>query len=140
MAFPKGRKHFKPPNSGRKKGSLNKRTLDKLQAQEALRQHIIASLGAMTTAQIAHAQGVGHLYRRDQHGKFIRIDDQATIDAILAEGLDHPREDGSTYWIFAKDPSVQAYEVLLNRALDLPPRPVAVEHSGGLKIVLELPE
>lgn len=105
--------------AGRKPGSKKASTLSKELAREALRQQVSQAQHAMTAVQIAHAQGIGHLFRRDKQGRYARIEDQDQIDAILARGLGAD-EQGGTYYIFAKDPSVQAFTDLMNRALDKP--------------------
>ena len=105
----------KRPGAGRPKGIKLPATLDKILAREHVRELVTANLGPMIRAQIAHACGIGHLYTRDKAGKFNKIEDQAQVDALLANGTKD--ED---YWIFTKDPSVQAFTDLLNRALDKP--------------------
>jgi hypothetical protein len=97
--------------------------------RELVRQHITAQELPMLNAQIAHAKGIGHLYIRDKHGKFTKIDTQARVDELLATG-----EAEKDYWIFTKDPSVQAFTDLLNRAIDKPAESVNVEHTGGMEI------
>lgn len=67
----------------------------------------------MLRAQIAHAIGIGHLYTRDKSGKFTKIVNEAEVDRLLSEGVD-----GRDYRIFTKDPSVQAFQELMNRAQD----------------------
>lgn len=84
-------------------------------ARELTRQMVTDALAPMIRAQIAHACGIGHLYTRDKAGKFTKIENQARVDAILAEG-----KQDIDYWIFTKDPSTQAFTDLLNRALDKP--------------------
>jgi hypothetical protein len=101
--------------AGRRPGSKSQNTLDKEAAREEARQLITASLRPMIEAQIAHAMGIGHLYTRNKGGKFTRVEDQAVIDDLLTEG-----DEREHYWIFAKDPSVQAFTDLMNRALDKP--------------------
>lgn len=97
---------------------------------------VLKHLKPLVQSQLAHAMGIGHLYTRDKAGKFNKIENQAEVDRILNEG----RED-TDYWIFTKDPSVQAFTDLLNRAIDKPAEQVQqVEHSGGLTIKHELPE
>jgi hypothetical protein len=109
-------KHGGPrPGAGRRPGSKSQKKLDKEVAREEARKLITASLRPMIEAQIAHAMGIGHLYRRDKTGRFTRVEDQAAIDDVLATG-----GEGKHYWIFAKDPSVQAFTDLMNRALDKP--------------------
>jgi len=39
--------------------------------------------------------------------------------------------EGSTYWIFSKDPNVQAFTDLLNRAIDKPSEQVQVTGDGS---------
>lgn len=112
---------------GRPKGSKNRPTiaaLDKVAARELVRQKVIAALEPMIRAQIAHARGIGHLYTRDKTGKFTKIENQRRVDELLATG--NEEED---YWIFTKDPSVQAFTDLLNRAIDKPTETLDVTHS-----------
>jgi rhamnose utilization protein RhaD (predicted bifunctional aldolase and dehydrogenase) len=114
---------------GRPKGSKTQRTLDKLAARELVRQKVTQALEPMVRAQIAHATGIGHLYTRDKNGKYTKIENQARVDELLATG-----EAEKDYWIFTKDPSVQAFTDLLNRALDKPAESMNVEHTGGVEI------
>ncbi len=69
----------------------------------------------MVQAQIVNSLGIGHLYTRDKQKKFTKIEDQAQVDHLLATGTE-----GADYWIFTKDPSIQAFTDLMNRALDKP--------------------
>ena len=112
---------------GRPKGSATQGTLDKLAARELVRQQVTAALGPMIRAQIAHAQGIGHLYVRDKTGKFTKIENQAQVDELLRTGTEE-----KDYWIFTKDPSVQAFTDLLNRAIDKPAESMTVEHHGDV--------
>lgn len=67
----------------------------------------------MLAAQIANAQGLKYLVTRDKKsGKFIRV----TEAMARAKSGDH--EEIIEVW--EKDPSVQAFTDLLNRALDKP--------------------
>lgn len=119
---------------GPKKGAKYKPTLEKEQAREALRAIVLRHMERMTRSQIAHAVGIGHVYTRDKGGKFSRIEDESHIDRLLTEG-----EEGTDYWIFAKDPSTQAFTDLMNRALDKPAEQVQkIEVSGELNIVERL--
>lgn len=103
------------PNSGPKKGTKYAPTLQKEAAREILRAVVLKHMDDMLRAQIAHAKGIGHLYTRDKNGKFTKIENQAQIDRLLTQGTED-----QDYWIFAKDPSVQAFTDLMNRALDKP--------------------
>lgn len=91
------------------------KTLEKLAARELARQIITRHMEPMILRQIAHSMGIGHLYTRDKSGKFTKVESQAKVDELLTQG-----EEDKDYWIFTKDPSVQAFTDLLNRALDKP--------------------
>lgn len=61
-------------------------------------------------AQVAHAKGLSYLVTRDKRtGKFIRV------GAAVAR-----RTNEETIEVWEKDPSVQAFTALLNRAIDKP--------------------
>jgi hypothetical protein len=118
------------PNSGPAKGTKYKPTLEKEAAREVFRAEVLKHLKPLLQRQIAHAMGIGHLYTRDKTGKFSKIEDQAQIDRLLTTG-----EEGSDYWIFSKDPSVQAFTDIMNRALDKPKeQDQEIEHKGGITI------
>lgn len=103
------------PNSGPKKGTKYAPTLSKEAAREAVREVVMRHMDRMLRSQVANAVGIGHLYTRDKAGKFNKIENAAEVDKLLAEG-----EENRDYWIFTKDPSVQAFTDLMNRALDKP--------------------
>lgn len=101
------------PGSGRKKGSKWPSTLDKEAAREAVRTFVIAHLQPMIEAQIANACGLKYLVARNKKtGKFRR----------LTEAMDRTRLGKNTEIIevWTKDPSVQAFTDLLNRAIGKP--------------------
>ena len=110
------------------KGTKTRKTRDKEAAREAVRVVVTRHMERMLRSQIAHAIGIGHVYTRDKGGKFSRIEDEAHIDRLLTEG-----EEDRDYWIFAKDPSVQAFTDLMNRALDKPK-----EQEQEIKVTGEL--
>lgn len=112
MPKPKGGKR---PGAGRPKGSLNASTISKEQAREAVRQVVLRHMDRMLRSQVANAVGIGHLYTRDKTGKFNKIESEAVVDELMTNGVE-----GQDYWIFTKDPSVQAFTDLMNRALDKP--------------------
>lgn len=104
----------KRPGAGQKKGAKWPSTITKEQARERVRQRVNAALDPMLDSQIASAVGIAHLMLRDpKTGKFERVTDEAGIDAALAS-------EGQAVWIYTKDPSVQAWTDLANRALDKP--------------------
>lgn len=76
-----------------------------------VRVRITAKLGPLIDAQIENAQGLKYLVTRDKgSGKFIRVT-EAMAKAGKGEEIIE---------VWEKDPSVQAFTDLLNRALDKP--------------------
>lgn len=122
---------------GRPTGARSASTLSKEAARELVRQRVLRDMEPMVAAQIAHAQGISHFMLRDKKtGKFERITEQAQIEAAL--NADDAQE-GSSYYIWTKDPSVQAFSDLMNRALDKPKdQEQDVKVSGKLVIRHEL--
>ena len=102
--------------SGNKKGVKFSRTMEKEIARELLRREITANLEPLIAAQIANAQGLKYLVGREKaSGKFTRLK-QEQVEAVL-DGKD----DTYAYLeVWEKDPSVQAWTDLVNRAVDKP--------------------
>ena len=107
------------PNSGPKKGTKygpQQATITKEQAREALRQIVLREMEKLVSAQMAHAQGLKYLVAREKGtGKFTRLT-QAQTEAILSGESDQYAQ----IEVWEKDPSVQAFTDLMNRALDKP--------------------
>lgn len=82
----------------------------------------------LVAAQIAHAAGLKYLVTRDKKtGKFVRVT-EAMAKAKLGEN-----EEIIEVW--EKDPSVQAFTDLMNRAIDKPAEQVQeVQHTGNLTL------
>ena len=103
----------KRAGAGRKKGYKAPATLDKLAARELTRQRVTEALVPMLEAQIANASGLKYLVTREKKtGKFIRVTEAM---AKAKQG-----DDEEIIEVWEKDPSVQAFTDLLNRALDKP--------------------
>jgi len=100
------------PNSGPKKGTKHASTISKEQAREALRQIVLREMDSLVAAQMAQAKGLSYMVVRDKAtGKFLRVaEDQAK----------NLKPDEQVIEIWEKDPSVQAFTDLMNRALDKP--------------------
>src|SRR5215467_2034473 len=84
-------------------------------AREHVRQRVCRELEPMLDAQILNAKGLKYLVTRDKKtGKFVRVTEaMARLKQDDAEQLE-------TIEVWEKDPSVQAFTDLLNRALDKP--------------------
>lgn len=120
------------PGAGRKPGGKNRATIQKEAAREALRQIVLTKMHALVDAQIANAKGIKFLVVREKAtGKFLRVGN------ARAERL-NPAEEIIEVW--EKDPSVQAFTDLMNRALDKPKeQEQEITHSGGITITHEVP-
>jgi hypothetical protein len=107
------KKGERTPGSGKPKGYKFSHTLDKEAARELVRKVVTAELGPMLEAQVAHAKGLRYLVVRDKHtGKFVRVTES------MAKAKLGSQEELVEVW--EKDPSVQAFTDLLNRAIDKP--------------------
>lgn len=126
MPVPKGKRY-----GGKPKGYKAAATIDKEAQRELVRHLVSAQLTPLVTAQIRNAMGIGHLMLRDEETqRFERVvttgdplKDEAIIDAAVSTGR--------ACWIYLKDPSVQAFSDLLNRALDKPAEQVKVTGDDG---------
>lgn len=122
----------KRPGAGRKKGMKLQGTLDKLAAREFVRQRVTAALAPIIDSQIANAIGIKYLVTRHKNsGKFIRV-----TEAMARVKLG---EDEEIIEVWEKDPSAQAADALLNRALDrAKEQEIEVKVSGELELVQRL--
>ncbi len=112
----------KRPGAGLKKGYKFPKTLEKLAAREYTRQLITQALPQLLLSQIANAQGLKYLVTRDKKtGKFIRV----------TEAMAKLKEGEEIVEVWEKDPSVQAFTDLLNRALDKPAEQLKVTGGDG---------
>jgi len=116
------------PGSGRKVGFKEKGTIEKEEARQHLRAMVIAELEPLVRAQIDNAKGLKYLVLRDKKtGKFERVTEAV---ARLKEGSTEERIE-----VWEKDPSIQAFTDLMNRAVDKPmeqPLEVDLKVKGDL--------
>src|SRR5215813_11431971 len=118
----------KRPGAGRPKGMKWPSTLAKAEARDKVRQFINERLGEFLEAMADNVLGIRHLMMRDpKTGKFERI----TGDA---KQIDEALKTKTAFWIYTKDPSVQAFTDLLNRALDKPAEHVEIAGGGSITI------
>lgn len=103
-------------------------------ARQALQRIVLAEMRELLAAQIANAKGLRYLVTRDRFsGKFVRVTAER-----LAE-MEDPEARAEIVEVWQKEPSIQAFTDLMNRALDKPKeQPTEVEHTGGLVIRHEL--
>ena len=125
--------------NGKKGGRPKHRaTLDKEAAREVVRQRVWQELTPLLDAQLANAKGLAHFFLRDEKtGQFVRVTDPKQIEIALNMG--QGGEEGRYYRIHTKDPSVQAFTDLMNRALDKPKeQEIEVNVRGELELVERL--
>lgn len=122
----KTRKGGARPGAGRKKGGKNASTISKEQAREAVRTIVLREIEALVGAQLANAKGIKYLVVREKSsGKFVRV----------AEARARVSKDEEVIEVWEKDPSVQAFTDLLNRAIDKPKeQEQEVRHDATLTI------
>lgn len=128
----------KTPGSGKPKGYKAPTTISKEKAKEVLRQMVMRQLGPLVRAQVDSARGIAHFMLRDSAtGQFRRLTEPREIEeALNAPGA----AEGSTYWIYTKDPSIQAFTDLMNRALGKPTEEVEMQQAVTHTIRWEGPE
>lgn len=100
--------------AGKPKGTKWASTITKEAARDALRQIVLAEMPALTAAQISHAKGLSYLVGRDRTGKFKKLTSDEADKALAGES------EFTLVEVWEKDPSVQAFTDLMNRALDKP--------------------
>lgn len=107
------------------KGHVTQKTLDKIAARAAVREIVLRDMEALVGAQLANAKGLKYLVTRDKKtGKFIRVGE--------AMAGTHEEE---TIEVWEKDPSVQAFTDLMNRAIDKPADQIQEVMVSGKLIV-----
>jgi hypothetical protein len=106
----------KRPGAGQKKGAKWPSTIAKEEARELTRRLITEHLEPIIGAHITNAQGTKYLVTRNaKTGKFERVS-QERMEQLLESG----DKELETIEVYDKDPSVEAFKTLLDRALDKP--------------------
>lgn len=115
------------PGAGRKKGQV---TLTKEAMRERVRQRVAAELDPLLDAQFANAKGLSYLVTRDKKsGKFVRVTE------AMAKAKQGDNEEIIEVW--EKDPSVQAFTDLMNRAMDKPAEHVELTGSDSGPVIFK---
>lgn len=124
----------KRANAGKPKGVKWPSTLAKEEAREKFRKIVTAATPRMLEAQIAHAEGIKYLVARHvKTGKFAKLTEELALAIENGENRDF-----ESIEVWTKDPSVQAFTDLMNRALDKPKeqdQTVHVNHSLDERIL-----
>src|SRR5215471_13818290 len=129
MYVKKGNNGGARPGAGKPRGVKWPSTLRKEEAREKVRQFINERLGEFLEVMADNILGIRHLMMRDpKTGKFERV----TGDA---KQIDKALKTKTAFWIYTKDPNVQAFTDLLNRCIDKPAEHVQVTGDGGPLII-----
>lgn len=121
MPAPKGH----PRWGGRQPGTKSRAVLSKEAAREALRTIVLREMDSLVAGQLAQAKGLRYLVAREKKtGKFVRV------GQAMARRKQGQAEETIEVW--EKDPSIQAFTDLMNRALDKP-----AEQEQRLQISLD---
>lgn len=121
----------KRSGAGKPKGTKWPSTLAKEGARELVRQMITAELEPIVRSHITNAQGTKYLVTRNaKTGKFERVSKER-----MEHLLETNDEELETIEVYDKDPSVEAFKTLLDRALDKPKEQVQeIAVTGTLNI------
>lgn len=113
------------PGAGMPKGTITAPTKEKLAAKELLKARVMERFLPLIDATIDSAIGIKHFMLRDpETGTFKRLTDPEEIDAALA----HPdAKEGSSFWIYVKDPQTPAAVTLLDRTTGKPIEEIQME-------------
>lgn len=123
---------------GKPKGYKAPSTLEKEAARELVRKRITERLVPLIDAQIDSSIGIKHFMLRDElTGQWKRLTNPNQIIAAL----NHPKaREGSTYFIYTKDPNSQAAREMLDRAIDRPkeqPHDVNINATDEMVAILQ---
>ena len=131
----KSRRGGARPGAGRKKGTKWPSTITKERAREALRVYVLGHFKPLVDAQIENAKGISHFFLRDaKTGRFELVTDEKAILTALNSG-----QEGSHFYVYTKDPSIQAFTDLMNRTLDKPrEQEIAVNLTGDADLLARL--
>lgn len=113
--------------AGAKKGSIQRRTLEKRELAKALHAHFAAHFEPLADAYFRKAIGVSHMMAREKDGKWTQVTDPAVMAKVLNSGE-------SFYRIHAQDPDARALKDLFDRHLGLPTQSVETTHDGVIEL------
>lgn len=112
---------------GPAKGTVYQPTRDKAAMREATRRVVEKHMDEMLAAQIKHAKGISYLVARAKTGgKFEKVTEEQLEEMLAGQ------DDGSVVLeVWQKDPSVQAFTDLMDRAMDKPSNHLELTGAEG---------
>lgn len=133
----KGKGGFRP-NSGRKKGSKDRATLERLEAEKIFKDRVLKAIHPLINSQLTLARGVNYLYKIEKtthpkggttKSKPILVTNQAEIEAYLAG--DYDDEEDVYYYITTDKPENKALDSLLDRVFGKAVESVKLSNPDG---------
>jgi hypothetical protein len=109
----------KRQGAGAKRGSKQKRTLEKMEYLRLFRERVMLNFDHLITAQLLAATGVSHLFARAKTGKFKAVTDPVSMEEVL----NGPEE---LKYISARDPDPRALKDMWDRMWGSPTQAVDV--------------
>lgn len=121
------------PGAGRKKGRMNKSTVEKMKIKKELEDRIAKHAQKMLTAQLSVALGSQYLFWRykiktpkgERWSKFERIDDPEVMMQYLDGELNN--KSAEYYMLTADKPDVGTIESMFDRAFGKAPQSLKIE-------------
>lgn len=122
------------PGAGRKKGGMNDRTRERLEALKLFKDRVAQHVNVLFDAQINLARGLAFMYRIDEEEnsrgqmvkKHVLVTDPKEIQKALDEGL----IDTDYYYITTEKPDNRAIDSLLDRGFGKPEQSVDLTSKG----------
>lgn len=121
------------PGAGRPKGSLSKAARERREAEQYIRDRVIAAKSVLVNAQMSLAQGTQMLFvihTETINGKKVRgrpeiVTDPDIIASYLAEELDD--EDDDYYFMTTERPDNRALDSLMDRSFGKAKQPIELD-------------
>lgn len=139
-----GKNGGRRPGAGRKPGSKNKKTLERQQVEQAVKQRIMHTAQRILDAQFSIALGQQFLfkittYKNGTKSRPELVTDEKTISKFLNDELNNNGDD-EYHYITTKEPNNYAIDSMLNRALGKPVDSLEVSGRNGQPIVFTIPK
>lgn len=109
----------RPVGAGRKKGQLNKATVEAQQLKAEFDRRIAEKFGPLVEAHLQAALGVSHMVAKGKDGKWTEVTEPAQMIEVLNAGREY-------YRISARNPDVRAIEACWNRLWGAPTQAVEI--------------
>ena len=135
------------PGAGRKKGGMNKATLERMEVEKELKQRVLRHAQRLYDAQFSLAQGLSFLFvirtETDKKGNKRKLrPEQITSPTIIEAYLngEYEEDDDEYYFITSKAPDNKAIDSLLDRTFGKAQQSVDVTSQGDKLGVIVLPQ